>query len=143
MPKVFIYHNIRRLLLNQFEISLKYIQYIFIYLFQVRKNRYDKISNKMKVLDGLDADSVTAGIPSTSSESCKPYHRHLRKDKNNFVNVATSSNLYKTQIRCSTLCSRKKCWPRHYVHNIKRPYLDFEKMQKVYLFKIKRRRTSK
>merc|ERR1719278_176487 len=99
---------------------------------KVRKSRYDKISNKMKVLDGLDADSVTVAIPSTSSESCKPYHRHLRNDKNNFVNVATSSNLYRTEIRCSTLCSRKKCWPRHYVHNIKRPYLDFEKMQKLH-----------
>ena len=107
--------------------------------FQVRKNRYDKISSKIKVLDGLDANSVTLEIPSTSSDSCKPYHRHLRNDKNNFVNVATSSNLYRTEIRCSTLSSRKKCWPRHYVHNIKRPYLDFEKMQKVYLVTIKRR----
>ena len=141
MPKVFINHNFRRLLLNQFGIYLWNISNLLLFtFFQVRKNRYDKISSKIKVLDGLDANSVTLEIPSTSSDSCKPYHRHLRNDKNNFVNVATSSNLYRTEIRCSTLSSRKKRWPRHYVHNIKRPYLDFEKMQKVYLVTIKRRK---
>jgi len=92
----------------------------------------DENKHKTNLLDDAEAFDVSLQLSSKASSTCKPYHRHLRNDKSNFANVSTLSNRYHREIRCPKLSSRKKCRPRHYVHNIKRPYLDFEKMQKLH-----------
>ena len=101
------------------------------YFIDAIEEEYEDIMHKPNLLE--DADPVNHHIRMSSkvTEPCKPYHRHLRNDKNSFKNVTTSSNIYHKEIRCCKLSSRKKYRPRHCVHNIKRPYLDFEKMQKV------------
>ena len=100
-------------------------------LISVIEKASEESKHKTNLLDDVEAFDVSLQISSKASSTCKPYHRHLRNDKSNFANVSTLSNRYHREIRCPKLSSRKKCRPRHCVHNIKRPYLDFEKMQKV------------
>ena len=96
-------------------------------------NKKEKADTKRNpnLLNGEKPVSLHHAMSSRAPVSCTPYHRHLRNDTTNLKNVTTSSNIYHKEIRCCKLSSRKKYRPRHCAHNIKRPYLDFEKMQKV------------
>jgi hypothetical protein len=69
-------------------------------------------------------------LPNKISKSAHPYHFHSKHSKTKFIDMSNMSNVCCKQNRCCKILPRRKHRSSR-VHHIKRPCLDFEKMQKV------------